>query len=307
MVALVIIALTIVGKRPEPFLGAALESICDAVDLVVMNDNSQDPASPNAAVARASRLGRDGKIHILPSAFEGFAAARNRCLDYIRALNPGPCWVLKQDADEVHTSALAVVTRQLLPALPPRYAIVDGYFYQFMQGFDYFISMDRRHDLFFRFAPEVRWEGDIHERMIGLSGKRLATPYVFFHYGYAVSQDDVLDKWRLYDQWGDKVYDTAAMAPGRLLDQEAGRCIRFGGRHPGPAEAVIESLPDPWRGEVSRYTRLVKDRQRGWNSIGNGLRHLNYRARIVWRALQLAAALGGRSVPWRWVPKMVCL
>ncbi len=59
-----IVALLLMGSRPEPYLSAALASIAPAVDLLVVNDNSGEPAGANRRCLEASALDRDGRVAI---------------------------------------------------------------------------------------------------------------------------------------------------------------------------------------------------------------------------------------------------
>ena len=65
-------------------------------------------------------------------------------------------WVIFVDCDEVHYPSLARVTRDLLPGLPEDIGIVDGYCYQIYLSPRLLLSLDRRHNLMFRFRPEIR-------------------------------------------------------------------------------------------------------------------------------------------------------
>ncbi len=179
-----IAAVMIVGGREEPFLAPCLESIARAVDLLVINDNSQDPSSVNRGILKESSLYREGKVHVIPSGFKGFGYCRTLCLDYLRENFREGMWVLYIDSDEVHSPAVISITRGILPCLSRQIGIVDGYFYNFYQSPRWYISLDRRHNLFFRFNKDVRWEGEVHEKPVNLQGRREAIPYRYFHYGY---------------------------------------------------------------------------------------------------------------------------
>ncbi|MCL5773575.1 MAG: glycosyltransferase [Firmicutes bacterium] len=282
-----IIALAIMSNRPEPFLGAMLESIADAVDLLVLNDNSSDPGNSNLGVVRESKLYKNGKVHLIFSEFEGFAPARNLCLDYIKKSVKNDSWVIMQDCDEVHAPSFTALTRKILPNLPERYGVVDGYFYQFVQTFDYFTSLDRRHNLIFRFYPDVRWEGDVHEKLVNLKGERLATPYIYFHYGYCFPLKDILGKLRHYGTLGDEENKSAQnMSHERLLDGNAMHCIQFKKSHPPSMKPVIEGINEKFKEELSRFDAIIK-RQTFMMRLRNSFRNLNFKLRIFWRTLQL--------------------
>lgn len=282
-----IIALAIMSNRPEPFLRAMLESIVDAVDLLVMNDNSNDPDNSNLKAVKESKLYKDGKVHLIFSKFEGFASARNLCLDFIKKSEYNSSWIIMQDCDEVHAPSFIALTRKILPNLSDRYGIVDGYFYQFVQTFDYYTSLDRRHNLIFRFYPDVRWAGDVHEKLVNLKGERLAAPYIYFHYGYCFPLKDVLGKLRHYGSLGDDENKAAEnMSHERLLDGNAQHCIKFKGKHPPSMKSVIEEFNKKFKEDLSRFNALIKN-QTLMMRLRNSFRNLNFKLRISWRTLQL--------------------
>ncbi|MBM3463391.1 MAG: glycosyltransferase, partial [Armatimonadetes bacterium] len=133
-----VVGLMLMGAREEPYLGAVLESLRDAVDVLVVNDNSGQEKSSNRRTLEESALFRKEQVEIVEAPFDGFANARNRCLENIRQRYSDKAWILVVDCDEVHGAQLPHLTREVAPALPTRVGVVDGYFVQFMQSFDYF-------------------------------------------------------------------------------------------------------------------------------------------------------------------------
>ncbi|NDD27152.1 MAG: glycosyltransferase [Proteobacteria bacterium] len=283
------IATLLVGARPEPFLAAALASLNDAVDRIVVNDNSGDPLCANRAVLEASALFRSQRMEIVDAPFEGFARARNHCLDAVRRQGHHDAWIFMVDADEVHGGGLETVTRGVLASLPPSVGVVDAYVVQFLQTLDYYISLDRRHNLFFRLTPETRYERDVHEQLQGVRGRRLCLPYVYHHYGYVRPNQEILDKWRLYQRLGDKTYkdgQLAAQASSTMFVDHAPQCIPYTWSHPpvmrdSRAQAIAQdSDTDAFVKAVSAY--LSHPRARWWAR----LRSVNYRLRLGFRLFE---------------------
>jgi hypothetical protein len=285
----------ILGPRDEPFLSAMLDSISEAASTLIVNDNSPDP-SPHAEVLARSAFGKEpGRLVIDRTPFSGFAAARNVCLRLHGERDAGE-WVAFIDADEVHGPGVNRVAHQL-DRVPARYAFVDGYTWHFFGSFRYYTSIERRM-MFFRYRPEVQWEGAVHERLTGLRGKRLALPYVYAHYGHTLAPRRHAEKGRQYSALG---------APGNVLrEEELGsfdvvryftpvypRMLRFTGTHPPAALATLDRLESALRPDHDLTARVVAA-QPPSIKIRNVLRKLNYELRWRARSLDLFA---GSLVP----------
>ncbi len=221
---------------------AMLDSIADVASMLIVNDNGPDP-SPHAATLAASRFGKENRLMIDRTPFSGFAAARNVCMRLHE--RTGARWVAFIDADEVHgTAARRIADR--LDRVPPEYDFVDGYTWHFFASFEYYTSIERRM-MFFRYRPGLRWEGAVHEQLLGLSGKRIALPYVYAHYGHTLEPRRHAEKGRHYSSLG---------APGSVLAEEQldafdveryfapvyPRLLRFRGAHPPAALADAGAL-----------------------------------------------------------------
>ncbi len=118
-------------------------------------------------------------------------------------------WIAFIDADEVHGPRIGRIAARL-DRVPAEYDFVDGYTWHFFGSFDYYTSIERRM-MFFRYRPGIRWEGAVHEQLIGLSGKRIAVPYVYAHYGHTLEPRRHAEKGRHYSSLG---------APGNVLREE---------------------------------------------------------------------------------------
>lgn len=242
-------AVMLMGAKPEPFLAACLDSLYGAVDRIALNDNSNLDQHENLSVVQQSRLYKEGKIDLIPSRFIGFGPCRELCLQRIRELAVAEDWIIFVDCDEVHPPQLLTVTRQILPVLPTKIGIVDGYFYQFYQFPRYITALDHRHNLMFRFHPDIHWEGQVHEHVLNLRGERLVLPYRYFHYGYLKSHREISDKFALYGSLGDPVADAQTADPLKAIFENSRQAVEFLGCHPAVAtvglkQAEIENADD---------------------------------------------------------------
>jgi hypothetical protein len=275
----------ILGAREEPFLPALLDSIADAASLLIVNDNGPHP-SPHAAVLARSPFGRRSQLIVDRTPFTGFAAARNVCLR-LHERHSDAEWVAFVDADEVHGERVAAIAANLA-AVPAGVGFVDGYTWHFFQSFDFYTSIERRM-AFFRFAARAKWDGDVHERLSGVPGARIALPYVYGHYGHTLEPRRHAEKGRQYSSLG---------APGAVLEEaqlddfdveryfapEYPRLLPFRGAHPRAARPTLERLR-PLLEEAHARTRRAYAAQSALVRVRNALRALNYGIRWRGRAL----------------------
>lgn len=289
----------ILGAREEPFLAALLDSIAGAARVLIVNDNAPGP-SPHARVLAASPFGRRGDLLVDRRAFTDFSAARNACLR-LHAQHDAGDWIAFVDADEVHDASAVARIAANLHALPSEYDFVDGYTWHFFQSFDYYTSIERRMT-FFRFVPGARWERPVHERLVGIGGKRLALPYVYAHYGHTLEPRRHAEKGRHYSSLG---------APGGVLPEdrladfdvadyfspEYPRLLHFTGAHPQSARVTLEALR-PQLASCHALTRRIVRAQPPAVKARNALRKLNYELRWRGRATNaLAWRLMREQVP----------
>jgi hypothetical protein len=281
----------ILGPREEPFLSAMLASIEGAATLLIVNDNAAGP-SPHAATLANSAFGRTGRLVVDRTPFSGFADARNVCLQ-LHAQHHGGDWVAFVDADEVHGDAVRTVAKNL-HRVPGDYDFVDGYTWHFFQSFDYYTSIERRM-MFFRYKHDVRWEGAVHEHLLGLGNKRIALPYVYAHYGHTLQPRRHAEKGRHYSSLG---------APGGVLREEQlddfdvaayfapeyPRLLRFQANHPPAARDTIAALRSGLR-EFHDLTARIVERQPAGVKARNALRQANYDLRWQGRRLNTIARM----------------
>ena len=249
----------LVGAVEEPFLPACLESLHGNIDRAVINDNSGQDSHTNLSFIKNSKLYAEGRIDIINSPFLGFAACRNLCLDFIRKFAESDTWIFIDDADEVHPSdSLKIITNKILPNLPDEIGIADGYFYDFFQSPQYYQAFNHRHNLFFRFNPEIKWTRGVHEQLQGLQGQRLVLPYRFFHYGYLKPSCVVREKWHLYGTLGDDVSGNQALNVEAVIDRMSQKVWRFDESHP---EATFSCINDYYQynaAEIERFETMVQ-------------------------------------------------
>lgn len=281
-----IVAHLIVGRNEEPFLGPLLASIADAADALIVNDNAPDP-SPHASVLAASRFAREGRITIDRTPFTSFAAARNVCMRLHEERDAGD-WVAFVDADEVHGEAVTRVARNL-NMLPPSHDFVDGYTWHFFQSFEWYLAIERRM-MFHRFRPGLRWQGAVHEKLVGMNGARVALPYVYAHYGHTLEPRRHAEKNRLYASLGEPGFEI--LREDQLDDFDVAgyfapiypTLIHFSGDHPPAARETIERLRPGLR-EYHAITERMTRSLPATTKLRNVVRRVNYDQR--WRLRSL--------------------
>lgn len=297
-----VVANTIMGERPEPFLPFCLESICDAVDYLVLNDNSGNPNNPNLEALKASRMWKEGRVKLLQSRLAdlgGFHGARNMCIDETANLGlNGDIWLLYLDCDEVHPESLSILTHKILPVLPKNIGVVEGYFFQFIQSLKYYGSIDHRHNLFFRYNSKVRWIEPIHSKLVNLEGKRLVTPYIYFHYGYVYSPDNLYRRFQLYHEYGalpDLASDGGVLAEG--LKKLIPLTMLLKGKHPKAMRPYLQDLEKEMSGYISNFETALESYRAeylkfpGVAALKLFLRELNFYIKLSLRDLAGACLL----------------
>jgi hypothetical protein len=276
----------ILGPREEPFLAAMLQSIHEACDVLLVNDNSPEPSPHAQTLAESAFAARDALI-VDRTPFTDFATARNVCARLHEERNAGE-WMLFVDADEVHGAHLARVARNLA-SVPRDVSFVDGYTWHFFQSFDWYRSIERA-KMFIRATPGFRWQGVVHEKLHGPSGKRIALPYVFAHYGWVLPIERQAQKERQYAQLG---------RPGQMLPQhelsdpelersfahEWRTAIRFRGEHPPAAAQIRSQLRPKLQAQFDAVDEIVPRHQSAGQRAMNALMRLNYEQRWRLRAL----------------------
>ncbi len=281
----------IVGKRPEVYLASCLESISDAVDELVLNDNSGEERSENREIVESSKLFREKRATVIPGTFQGFSYCRNLPIEHIRQQAVEDSWILRLDADEVHTPDLAFFTRNVLPHVPDTIGGFDAYYYKFMISLDFITFIERRHQWLVRMTPELHWEGDVHEKLLGVREAQVALPYVYCDYSYVLG-DTALEKWKMYHTLGDPTYrreELDRMDYKTFLNHEVHRCFRFKGSHPPCVDATLEKLRADKLEDFTRFNMQCEEYlKHPFKLIRSTARLANFKLRVFWRALQCA-------------------
>jgi hypothetical protein len=265
-------------------LEALCASIADACDALIVNDNAPDP-DIHGPVLQQSAFARRGALLHDRTPFTDFSTARNICLR-LHAQHDAGEWVAFVDADEVHCAAVTRIANNLV-RVPRGIDFVDGYTWHFFQSFHWYMSVERRM-AFFRFDERLRWEGLVHEKLLGSTGARIALPYVYAHYGWVIPARLHAEKGRQYLHLG---------APGRVVAEEAlnqveagtyfefedrwQRALRFTAAHPPAARAVIERIERQRAAEFAKVDSIIASRQPAAQRLQNLLAKANYEVR--WR------------------------
>lgn len=278
----------IVGAREEPFLEALCESLQGVCDTLIVNDNAPG-SSPHEAILARTEFARRGKLVVDRTPFQDFASARNLCLR-LHAQHEAGDWVAFVDADEVHGPQARRIAANL-HRVPAAVDFVDGYTVHYFQSFDWFMSIERRM-AFFRFNSGVRWEGSVHEQLRGLSGGRLALPYLYAHYGWVIPAKVHAQKGRQYLALGaagrvveENAIDTLEAQEYFEFEHRWATAMRFTGEHPPAAVATIARLRAERAQEFARIDELIRARQSRVVRLRNALTRLNYEQRWRLRAL----------------------
>jgi hypothetical protein len=276
----------ILGSKEEPFLPSLLVSLNGVVDTIIVNDNAAGD-SPHTATLNASVFARRGALVVDRTPFADFATARNVCLRLHRERDAGE-WAMFVDADEVHASAVVRVAKNLA-AVSADVDFLDGYTWHFFQSPDLYTAIERRL-MFFRVVPGARWEGRVHEQLLGIPGKRLPLPYVYGHYGHILSPRRHAEKGRLYSSLGQP---GAVVAQDRLDAIDSSeyfrvvwpRLLRFHGEHPTAVRPLLERLREEQKEQFETAMRLARAYQPWLRRQRNAIEALNYEQRWRSRAL----------------------
>jgi hypothetical protein len=285
-----------VGSARELYLGAALASIADAVDVLVVNDNATLARGENVATLEASAFAARGALRVARTTFVDFADMRNRAFALLGALDAPPDWVLFLDADEVHGDQLRFVTRELLPRLASDVGHVDAYTYHFFGTFGWITDVARRFVLY-RYDPALRWENAVHEKIVGVRGRALVIPYTYHHYGNVLPPAMLAAKHHRYYALGNPVprppsVDEADLGVylAKAPDVRPYRCA-----HPAAARATLAALERAFAEDFAALDAGFRARRTLGVRAAAALRAVNETLRVELRRVEHPFAYRGAT------------
>ena len=300
-----IVAHLIVGAKQEPFLPAMLASIERAIDHIFVNENSGNYRdAPALRALEGSALFRSGRMTISQTEFMGFADARNACLRLDKH-GGEDTWITFIDADEVHGERFVQFAANL-NRLPRSVAFVDGFTRHFYKTFDRYLSIERRM-MFFRWTERARWEGNVHERLCGVEGRRVALPYVYAHYGHVSPFSEDTRQGTQYAGLGqlgnalpaDIAHEADVAGNFTRLNPHFAdrwrRLLRFSGKHPPYAQPLITFETLRLAEHFRRVEEAIEEHQPPARRFKNVFFKLNYAQR--WRLRWFSAMRYGMLTP----------
>lgn len=180
-------------------LEASLRSVKPACSRVVLVHAPNDSAVSRERVRGAfDRVCSNDDVFIeYPGKVDSFAALRNLALDQVH-IGEFFYWI---DADEVaFTDNLISVLQRASSWIEQGEDIaqIRTRFVHFCVNPRWFERMEPRNTII-RKGPETKWEGSVHERVVGvLPGRILNSDYTVHHYGYCKPQEEVFKHWQHY-------------------------------------------------------------------------------------------------------------
>jgi hypothetical protein len=232
-----------IGAAREPYLPAAVAAIADAVDLLVVNDNSGVTRGENLVALEGSAFAARGDLRVVRAPFTDFADMRNRAFAAVTALARPVDWMLFLDADEIHGEQIRYIARELLPGLSPAIGHVDAYTYHLYGTFRWLTDIARRL-CFYRYTPDLRWRNPVHETIVGLRGDALVLPYAYHHYGNVIPPAALARKYGTYFELGNPVPQPPGESEATIaLFLERAADVRpYTSSHPAAARATLAAL-----------------------------------------------------------------
>lgn len=196
-------------KNEEEFLPFSIRAIYHAVDEIVVVDNGSVDRTPAIAASFP-------KVKLVRSGAEDFSELWNLGLSQTTG-----DWFMFLAADEIFYPDL----REAMPRLLSK-PNVDAYycwFYHLMKSYWYMQNSDDRDGLYYRTflvrrVPRVRFEGRVHERLVGVGPTVQDSGLHYVHYGYTKPKPEILRKWKLYAYYEgqDHIYD--GVEPESILE-----------------------------------------------------------------------------------------
>ncbi len=276
-----------VGGARELYLAPALAAISGAVDSLVVNDNSGLAHSENVAILERSAFAARGALRVARHPFRDFADMRDRTFAELASLARRPDWVLFLDADEVHGEQIRYIAREILPQLDVRYGSVDAYTYHFFGTFRWITDVARRF-VFYRYAPELRWENAVHEKIVGLRGDPLVLPYAYHHYGNVAPPAMLARKHGRYFELGNPVARPPAedAATAEIYLAKARDVRPYRAAHPRVARAAIAALEAEFASDFAPIDAGFRARRTTTMRAAAAVRGANEALRVALRRVE---------------------
>jgi glycosyltransferase involved in cell wall biosynthesis len=196
-------------RDEEEFLPFSIRSIYNVVDEIVVVDNGSSDGTVEVARGFA-------KVRLYYSDARDFSALRNLAISHCQG-----DWVMVMCADEVFYRDVEEVVPRL--ARDPN---VDAYtcrYYHLMRSYYYMqnrCERDPRYErvFLFRRLPGVRYQGAVHQVLVGLGPQVRDSGLYYVHYGYTKDPALILEHWRLYAELEGNpgIYD--GLDPEHILD-----------------------------------------------------------------------------------------
>lgn len=177
---------------------ASLLSVISVVDKVILVDNGCSvDCREMYTQALVSGQNEHGTLWTVSDCFgeKDFSKLRNRCFEQSEAGD----LILKLDADDVHyADGVNDIFKKM--ETEPNVGCVFGNFVHHRRD-PWLQDKTGTHlkDIFFRQTPEMRWEKGVHEGVVGILGDKKISSYLYHHFGYTKSRQELLAHWINYD------------------------------------------------------------------------------------------------------------
>ena len=195
------IALCMIAKNEEKYIGQCLASVKGLVDEIVVldtgsEDRTQGIAKSHGAVVHQSEWTNN------------YSEARNKAISYVKS-----DWILVLDADEcLDEGSRKLVQKAVKSGESDAYTLYFMNYTSEGDDTDYFIHRTCR---LFRNKPEYRFEGRIHERIVSAietaGGKVQDLDAVVHHYGY---KPKVMEERKKLDRYLKLLHEEVKENPG---------------------------------------------------------------------------------------------
>ncbi len=184
------ISVSMIALNEEKNIERALASCTFADEIVVVDGGSADRT--------VDILKEDKKVKFVEHPWEGdFGKQRQVSLEHATG-----DWVIRLDADEAFSREFEENVRALLSSAPKEVVAYNIRQCNLIGDENYYSRKFDGHESFpriWRNLPGVRWEGHVHEKLLGLSGAVLPWEVYVVHYGF-LDKERYREKGRFYSK-----------------------------------------------------------------------------------------------------------